>query len=171
MNADSFLAEASMRDGHCTRPSGRVRIETFEFVVLGEPAAWCVYTRRGPPSPGFEAMQVWQALIQAAVINKYGRPLLDCPVELEVRFFRTLPGPTPQTKKTWLRRCWKQVGKRPDRSNFLKAFEDALTGVLIKDDSLIVTGITTKWFAGLGESARTWCKVTPLRWTSSGTPQ
>ena len=40
MNADSFLADSS-----------------FEFVVLGEPAAWCVYTRRGPPSPGFEAMQ------------------------------------------------------------------------------------------------------------------
>lgn len=145
--------------GNMTNLSDR----SFEFVVLGEPAAWCVYTRRGPPSPGFASMQVWQTLIQAAVINKYGRPLLDCPVELEVRFFRTLPGPTPKTKKTWLRRCWKQVGKRPDRSNFLKSFEDALTGVLVKDDSLIVTGSTAKWFAGPGEPPRTWCKVTPLK--------
>ncbi len=134
----------------------------FEFVVPGEPAAWCVYTRRGPPSPGFEAMQVWQTLIQAAVINKYGRPLLNGPVALEVTFFRTLPGHAPKTKDKWLRRCWKQVGKRPDRSNYLKAFEDALTGILLKDDSLIVMGDTKKWFAGPGEPARTWCKVTPL---------
>ena len=134
----------------------------YEFVVDGEPVPWAVYTRRGKPSPGFESMKAWQAQIQTTVLQKYGRPLLTRPVQMDVTFFRTLPGPAPKSHATWLRRCWKQVGKRPDRTNILKAFEDGLNGILFTDDAIVVSGSTKKSFARPQEKPRTWCKVTPL---------
>ena len=133
----------------------------YALEIEGEPAAWCVYTKRGPPPIGFEKMQAWQEQIRAAVIQKYGRPLLDHAVTMNVVFYRTLPGPRPKSLATWERRCNVALTKRPDRTNLLKALEDGLIGTLLKDDSVVVAGTTLKWFAMPGTKPRTTVRVIP----------
>ena len=135
-------------------------ISVYEVVVPGEPCPWTVYTRRGEPSPGFVAMQAWQESIRAAIIEKYGRPMLTGPLELEVVFWRRLPKPWP--KRMTAQRRMKAATKRPDRTNYLKALEDALNGVLIVDDSQVVSGSTSKATAAPSEAPYTWFKLTVL---------
>jgi len=132
----------------------------YELRIEGQPVPWAVYTRRGEPSRGFLAMKAWQQQIQAAVIEKYGAPRLTDPVRLDVSFFRELPGDTPKNFTTWERRCQKQCVKKPDRTNFFKALEDGLNGVLLSDDSIVVSGETTKWFAPIGTGPYTLVRVT-----------
>lgn len=37
--------------------------------------------------------------------------------------------------------------KRPDRTNYLKFAEDCLTGSVLSDDNIVVTGISEKYYA------------------------
>ena len=112
------------------------KLSVYEVVVPGEPCPWTVYTRRGEPSPGFIAMQAWQETIRAAIIAKYGRPMLTGPLALDVTFFRSLAKPWPKVLS--YQRMMTAQTKRPDLTNYLKALEDSLSGVLIKDDSQII---------------------------------
>ena len=134
-------------------------LQVYEFVVEGEPVPWTVYTRRGPPTPGFLDMKAWQAQIQAAVIEKFGSPMLTGLIRMDVEFYRTMPGRHPRTPIAWTRRCMSQIGKRPDRTNILKAFEDALNGLLFMDDAQVVGGNTKKWFCPAGARPYTRAKV------------
>lgn len=49
--------------------------------------------------------------------------------------------------------------KKPDCSNIVKGIEDALNGMIWKDDAQIVTLIVRKWYS---ESPRAIVEVTPL---------
>ena len=131
-------------------PSPGPALDKYELTVPGQPVPWSVFTRRGPPSNTFQAMQAWQETIRGAVIQKYGRPLLKVPVRLECVFFLALPGPPPKAQATWRRRMRKQIVKRPDVTNYLKAAEDGLKGTLLEDDCYVVWAVAKKWVASLG---------------------
>ena len=127
----------------------------YHLNIPGQPVPWSVYTRRGPPSNTFLAMQAWQETIRAAVIQKYGRPLLKVPVRLECVFFLALPGLPPKSQVTWERRMRKEIVKHRDTTNYLKACEDALKGTLLEDDCYVVITSATKWVAPLGQEPYT----------------
>ena len=96
------------------------------FEVEGNPAPWCVYTRRGKPSLQFQHMVAWQAQIQAAAKVAWGsRPLLTGDVWLGIVFY------DPKAH-------------RHDRDNLQKAFSDALQGIIYKNDVQVVAGETAK---------------------------
>jgi len=137
----------------------------YEVKVLGEPAPWAVYTRRGAPSANFLACQVWQEQIRAAVIEKYGRPMLMGPVTLEAVFHRTLRNP-PKTAAAYQRRCLAEIVRPPDVTNLTKAAEDALKGVLIKDDGQVIKVTGQKRFVPQGGKPWTWLAVAVVdpRW-------
>jgi len=101
----------------------------YEIIVQGPPRPWTVYTKRGKPSQSFQNLQVYQAQIQAAIVNQVGKlELIEGPVKLIMTFLReanTRPSKAPPIT-------------RPDLTNYEKAAEDALTGLLFVDDSQVV---------------------------------
>ena len=117
-----------------------------------EPVPWTVYTRRGPPPPGFERMQTAQAFIQVFLRYAWGnRPPLEGPVGLDVLCFRTLPKSAPRQTKNLAAWMPKHIITRPDATNYLKMAEDACQGILFLDDGQVVDGRRGKWFAPPGQ--------------------
>lgn len=83
--------------------------------VKGEPAPWTTWPKRGKPPLGFQKMVAWQLQIQAAAKVAWGgKPLLTGPVHLSFVFYTQ-------------RGCG-------DLSNYVKAAEDALQGIVLKND-------------------------------------
>jgi Holliday junction resolvase RusA-like endonuclease len=74
------------------------------------------------------AARDWQAAHDAQ--------LLDEPVELRVRFLMPRPASTPKY------RLWPR--SKPDLSKLVRATEDALSGVVLRDDALVVRLATEK---------------------------
>ena len=110
------------------------------FEVPGEPVPWTVFTRRGPPSPGFLAMQAWQAEIRKAARTYWnGRPEITGPVRLYFRFDLPWPNRAPnrggQAAERWEA---KHLLMKPDLTNLVKAAEDALKREAIKIDGRLV---------------------------------
>tara|TARA_Y100000310_G_scaffold242751_1_gene246961 strand:+ start:244 stop:669 length:426 start_codon:yes stop_codon:yes gene_type:complete len=120
-----------------------------EFVIHGPPAQWTVYIKdKGPPSPGFKRMKVWQAEIQAIFKEEWTREPLEGPVELDTEFYRprgkTCPTHQERAINRWLD---KHLLSRPDVTNYRKACEDACNGILFYDDSQVVGGKMKKRYA------------------------
>lgn len=132
-------------------------MEDLLFHVEGNPEPWQVYTRRGEPTQAFERRKAWQAQIQAqakrvwAIEGGHQEPFTGL-VELSMVFY--LPWPkspkrivnggvavTPESRNVLL-------GQKPDLTNLFKAAEDALKGIIIKDDSQVVATWASKVYDG-----------------------
>ena len=105
--------------------------------------------------------------LRAAVIQKYGRPLLKVPVRLECVFFLGLAGPPPKSQATWERCVRKEIVKHRDVTNYQKAAEDGLKGTLLEDDCYVVWAVAKKLVAPLGQEPYTQITVTKLEWGGS----
>ncbi len=119
--------------------------KTYHLTVIGEPVPWTVYTKRGEPPPGFQRMQVYQELIRAEIINRR-LPKLKGPVKLTFLFDRSTPEEHIADSQ-WLEKAIITRGKG-DLSDYIKAAEDALKGLLFKDDSQVVAIEATKSYSG-----------------------
>jgi Holliday junction resolvase RusA-like endonuclease len=79
----------------------------------------------------------WKRTVAAqAIEHKPPVPVADVPLSMELTFF--LPRPTSLPKRM------RHHIRRPDVSNMLKAVEDALRGIVYKDDSQLVDVIVRK---------------------------
>lgn len=110
-------------------PEGTLICEGF---IAGRPTPWKAPTLgrnggtvRTRDYKTYKAWQEWVAL-QAKLLMGRRRPY-GGPVALSARF---VLAPRP--------------GKPPDRSNLLKSFEDALEGIVIRNDTQIIDGPTTR---------------------------
>lgn len=126
-----------------------------EFWVKGDQAPWQVYTRQGRPSIGILAKQAWQAQIQAAAKEAMaGREPITGPVRLTIRCYRSLPNwaPTGDNARNRARSRWiaRHLLMYPDTTNYLKAAEDALQGIIMVNDSQDVEVVASKDYS-LGE--------------------
>ena len=120
-----------------------------EFVIHGPPQQWTVYVKdKGPPSPGFKRMKLWQAEIQELFKQEWLREPLEGPIELDTEFYRprgkTCPTHQERAIGRWLD---KHILSRPDVTNYRKACEDACNGILFYDDSQVVGGKMKKRYA------------------------
>lgn len=105
----------------------------------------------------------WKQAIAAAARDAYEGDLLDGPLRVVIRFFR------PRPKGHFGKRGMSKAGMesvapttKPDVLKLARAVEDALTGVVWRDDSQIVCELLSKdW----GEPAR--CEVTIEPFTPS----
>lgn len=89
-----------------------------------------------------EAFAGWRAAVATAARDwqqGHNAPLYDGALALEVLFY--LPRPK-SLKKSIL-----YPATRPDLSKLVRCLEDALTGVVISDDSRIIDLRAVKWFA------------------------
>lgn len=90
-------------------------------------------------------LRPWEASIRSAAARARGRhPLLDGPMDLEVMFF------FPQAKSPRSQRACHTV--KPDLSKLVRGIEDAMTGVLYRDDAQIVRIAAVKVYSPDGTS-------------------
>lgn len=100
---------------------------------------------------------------QAAGRAMDGKPLIDGAVRVDVTFYRPRPKSQLGTRGNVLPSAPDYPITKPDRGKLLRAVEDALTGVIYRDDAQACDGDVRKRF---GEPARAEIvveKLPPLR--------
>jgi len=115
--------------------------------VPGNPAPWRVYTRRGKPSPSWFAFQAYKQRIIEAAQEQYTLAMLRGPIELSILFFRGIPAAAPKRELNRARWVANHIVKRPDLTNYQKACEDALSGIVYTDDSQVLMVHSAKAYA------------------------
>jgi crossover junction endodeoxyribonuclease RusA len=118
---------------------------TVTFHVLGLPQAKGsarAFTPKGWNRPVItstcKGLKGWEQNIRSEA-QRLGRFFPDGPLTLRVRF--DLPRPKSLPKKVT------SHTKRPDLDKLTRAVGDALTGVLWRDDSQVVSIEASKWYA------------------------
>lgn len=111
---------------------------SYTFTVPGNPARWMVFTKRGRPPPSWHLLQEYKARIAQVVKDTPGVLPLRGRVELTLIFARGTPARAPKGAEKRLQWQQSHIIKRPDLTNYQKAAEDALTGLLYQDDSQVV---------------------------------
>jgi len=106
-------------------------------------------------------MQVYQFEIQRALNEIWsGYPPFTGHLKLDFTFARQVP--LNALKKEPGRTKWKQehIMKRPDVTNYQKAAEDAMKGIVFDDDSQVVSVSSKKKYTE--EGGYTWIIITAL---------
>lgn len=92
--------------------------------------------------------KLWRAAVQEAVMKEIpADKLIDAPLALEVTFVRPRPAShygTGRNAGVLKPSAPEYPATRPDATKLLRAFEDALVGVVIRDDARIVTIVVHK---------------------------
>lgn len=93
-------------------------------------------------TPAKDPVNAFKSACQLAASQAYAGAPLDCPLAMDLVFV------FPRGKQP------KRVGSgrlphtvKPDRDNLAKSLQDALNGLVYRDDSLIYAGRITKWRA------------------------
>ena len=85
-----------------------------------------------------EKTRTYEGMIRTAAMEAMGnRPPLDEPVEFVLRAIFPIPPSFSKKKQQQAMVNEIRPGKKPDLTNIVKAWEDALNGVAYRDDSLI----------------------------------
>lgn len=85
--------------------------------------------------------ELYQDRIEAAAGRAMnGRPMFEGPVRLDVRAFVPLLKRTSKADREAIALGLKYPVARPDMTNIIKLAEDALNGVVFKDDNLVARG-------------------------------
>jgi Holliday junction resolvase RusA-like endonuclease len=136
----------------------------WRCTIIGEPApAGSKRAFRNPHSGRVQVVDAsaktkpWQAQVAAEAHERWVAGMLDGPIEVEFTFYRPRPrAHYGQGKNSMLLKHSAPVhpSTRPDVLKLARAVEDALTGVVWRDDAQIVTEVLRKRF---GAPAR--CEV------------
>jgi crossover junction endodeoxyribonuclease RusA len=121
---------------------------TIAFTVPGKPAPQGSkrHVGRGIMVESSKELGPWRERVALCAHNAMcGRSLLDGAVR--VRLDLTLPRPKSAPK-----RSTPHAVKRPDVDKLARAILDAITGIIVRDDSQIVDLHATKRLAELGET-------------------
>ncbi|MCK1693831.1 RusA family crossover junction endodeoxyribonuclease [Bradyrhizobium sp. 144] len=85
-----------------------------------------------------EKTRSYEGMIRTAAMDAIaGRPALDEPIEFVLRAIFPVPGSWSARKQQQALTGEIKPGKKPDLDNIAKAWNDALNGVVYRDDSLI----------------------------------
>ena len=96
----------------------------------------------------------WQAAVANLAVMVYDGPILTGPVKLAVTFVIARPKyhwGTGRNARKLKDSAPLHVLKSPDLTKLIRALEDALTGILWRDDCLVVSGRQDKRWAALDE--------------------
>lgn len=88
--------------------------------------------------------KAWRENVAATARASYQGPLFEGPIELQITFWMERPKSHYSSKRKRKPDAPFYHTSRPDRTKLLRAVEDALTGILWKDDAQIVSGETRK---------------------------
>lgn len=93
----------------------------------------------------------WQAAVADAAMSTYSGPLLDCPLKVRFHFFTPRPAGHFRKNGEVNPKAPAFPTTRPDVLKLARGCEDALTGIVWRDDSRIVAEELLKSY---GEPAR-----------------
>lgn len=86
-----------------------------------------------------EKTRSYEGMIRTAAMAAMGnKPPIDQPVEFVMRAIFSVPASWSQKKRAAALTGVLKPGKKPDLDNIAKAWNDAMNGVVYRDDSLIV---------------------------------
>lgn len=96
-----------------------------------------------------QQLRPWRDAVATEALRACGgRPLLDGPLAVQMRFLLPRPKSMPAELRTVRQRWqWAWPWRKPDLSRCVRAVEDALTGVLYHDDAQIVRIATGKEYS------------------------
>lgn len=121
----------------------------FEFEYFGEPVA------QSRPKFSFKTGHAYEqqksknykdALRNYVQLHVQDKRMLEGPLTFELNVFRSIPKSWSNKKKKLAEEGFIQPTGRPDTDNYIKAVLDALSGVLMKDDSQVTVIIATKTY-------------------------
>ena len=143
-----------------SRPKAVAVRQSYQFDVPGNPEAWQVQVRRARRSPAYERRVAWQEQIRAAARMYWQGSPLEGLVYLRLEFYRAWPSWAPQRHgKAAARWIDTHLGKKPDLTNYQKAAEDALSGVIFVDDSQVMGVTATKDYADADGYTTVWFEI------------
>ena len=93
-----------------------------------------------------EKTRAWEKMAALEAMRQYRGNPLEGPVKLTVRAVFAIPGWWPKWKQEQAMGGWVVHTVKPDASNVLKAVEDALNGIVFRDDSQIASVSIDKWY-------------------------
>lgn len=111
-------------------PQGKGRARSFIHPHSGR-----LVTTTPPKTRSYESM------IRGAAMDAMGdRPPLECPVRVTLTAFFDIPKSFSRLKRSAAITGEIKPAKKPDIDNIIKAWVDAMNGVVFKDDCQIVRG-------------------------------
>lgn len=102
-----------------------------------------------------KAVAPWRTTVAWHASQAYSGPVLDGPLTVAIEFVMRRPASAPK-------RSTPPATKRPDLDKLTRAVLDALSGVVWRDDSLIVDLHPSKRLAEIGEQAGARIRVTAI---------
>lgn len=124
----------------------------IEFAILGEPVAQgrprAGKTRRGKTvlyDP--KKSRDFKTYVKLSASQHAPKNPLQGPIHLEVSIFRPIPKSFSKKKTAKAEARLLRPTTKPDSSNYVKLIEDALNGVIWKDDSQIVSLVVHKFYS------------------------
>jgi Holliday junction resolvase RusA-like endonuclease len=125
----------------------------IEFEVRGEPVP-AGRPRAGKTRKGRTVLydpaksRNFKQYVKLVASQHAPKALITGPIILEVDVFRPIPKSFSKKKASQAEEKRLRPTTKPDTSNYVKLVEDALNGVIYKDDSQIVSLIVKKFYSG-----------------------
>lgn len=144
----------------------------FSFIINGIPkpagsktAYRNRYTGRVAVVDACRKSGEWKKSVAYQVINRWKENPYDGPIILEVSFYMPRPRNHYRKNGTLKENVNRYCDIRPDLTKLMRCLEDALTGIIWRDDSLIVRQTAEKKWADSGPGAHveiTLCRHSPV---------
>lgn len=113
-----------------------------------------------------EKTRTYEGMIRTAAMDSMaGRPPISDPVEIELSAVFAVPASWSQKKRAQAIAGELRPAKKPDADNIVKAWTDAMNGVVFADDCQIVKGSFAKVY---GPAALVSVTVRPIAWHLNG---
>jgi len=131
--------------------------DELTFFVPGRPAPggsksgfYIKKLKRVIMAPNSKRTKPWMDSVRCFALQAYSGPLLEEPVELQITFQLLRPKNHYGTGRN--ARILKRSAKRfptvkPDLTKLIRSTEDALTGLIFRDDTQVVRQVTEKVYA------------------------
>jgi Holliday junction resolvase RusA-like endonuclease len=137
-------SEPSLDDGLSPRPTIRIEVAgpVAPYRERARVAAGRVWSSRTRETVNYQA--TIRVLSQHAMA---GRPPFTGPVELTLRIYVAVPQSMPKYRRALALTGTLRPTTRPDITNVLKAVEDALSGIVFRDDAQVAITRAAKIYA------------------------
>lgn len=103
-------------------------------------------------------LKAWETAVRFVAQEHAGTVFFTEAVSLYVAFFFQRPKSVSERKRPFLT-------TKPDLSKLIRGLEDALTGVLWKDDSQVVSITSSKAYASAGQTSHAYITITEIERT------
>lgn len=119
------------------------------IVVHGEPvpAGRPRFTRQGHAFDPKKSRQYKAMVRESAVMQCHGDLIADKPIAVKIAIYRGIQKSVSHKEHDRRATGAHRPIVKPDTSNYIKLIEDALTGVIWKDDNIIVRLVADKYYS------------------------